>query len=129
MPARTETVMKVREMEAERLGVPKGCLKFILTAERLGVPACSDINSSLYDDEDKMTVLPPLLTAVFCFLVACGIFNNSFEDTLKLELDCGDDDNYGVAANDDVEIVWLGMVTFGIRESDIVGLPIVTEVF
>ncbi|KAI4457659.1 neuropeptide receptor-related g-protein coupled receptor [Holotrichia oblita] len=38
-------------------------------------------------------------------------------------LDCGDDDDDGVAANDDVEIVWLGMVTFGIGELDL------TEVF
>ncbi|KAI4457663.1 neuropeptide receptor-related g-protein coupled receptor [Holotrichia oblita] len=34
-------------------------------------------------------------------------------------LDCGDDDDDGVAANDDVEIVWLGMVTFGIGELDL----------
>ncbi|KAK9704439.1 hypothetical protein QE152_g28327 [Popillia japonica] len=82
--------------------------------------------SSLYGDEVKMIGLPRLLSAVFCFLVACGIF---FGDTLKLELGCGDDDDDGVAANDYVDIVWLGMVTFGISESDLVGLPIVTEVF
>ncbi|KAK9695370.1 hypothetical protein QE152_g32613 [Popillia japonica] len=76
-----------------------------------------------------MTVLPCLLSAVFSFLVACGIFNNSVGDTLKLELGYGDDDEDGVAANNDVEIVWLGMITFGIGESDLVGLPIVTEVF
>lgn len=61
--------------------------------------------------------------------MACGILNNSFGNTLRLELGCGEIVDEGVASEDGVEMVWLEMATFVIGESDLVGLSVITEIF